>query len=130
MRNAEAASKRDLAANRLHLILIWGVPFALLIGLNFTAEFLQPNEKVGIAAVLFLWMGAACSINAMRCRRLHCLIAGPAFMIGAALLAIVALDLADFGSDGPSVIIWITFGVVAGSFIAERIAGKYWRRPA
>lgn len=130
MRNAEATSKRDLAASRLHLVLIWGVPFALLIGLNFTAEFLQPHNRVGIAAVLFIWMGAACSLNAMRCRRLHCLIAGPAFMIGAALLAMVALEMADFGKDGPTVIIWITFGVVAGSFIAERIAGKYWRRLA
>ncbi|MAH16152.1 MAG: hypothetical protein CMN65_10605 [Sphingomonadaceae bacterium] len=130
MRNAEATSKRDLAASRLHLILIWGVPFALLIGLNFTEEFLQPHERVGIAAVLFLWMGAACSINAVRCRRLHCIIAGPAFLIGAVLLTMVAFGLADFGSDGPNVIIWGTFGVVAGSFIAERIAGKYWRRPA
>ena len=86
MSNAEATNKRDLAANRLHRILIWGVPFAALIGLNFTAELLQPNERVEIAAVLFLWMGAACSLNALRCRRLHCMIAGPAFLIGAALL--------------------------------------------
>ena len=130
MSNAEATNKRDLAANRLHRILIWGVPFAALIGLNFTAELLQPNERVEIAAVLFLWMGAACSLNALRCRRLHCMIAGPAFLISAALLAMVAFGLADFGKHGPSVIIWVTFGVVAGSFIAERIAGKYWRRPA
>ena len=58
------------------------------------------------------------------------MIAGPAFLIGAALLAMVAFGLADFGKHGPSVIIWVTFGVVAGSFIAERIAGKYWRRSA
>lgn len=57
MSNAEATNKRDLAANRLHRILIWGVPFAALIGLNFTAELLQPNERVEIAAVLFLMDG-------------------------------------------------------------------------
>ena len=130
MSNVRANSARDLAASRLHLVLIWGVPFALLIGLNFTEELLQPHERVGIAAVLFLWMGAACSLNAMRCRRLHCLIAEPAFIIGAALLAMVAFGLADFGKHGPSVIIWVTFGLVAVSFLAERIAGKYWRRPA
>lgn len=127
MSNVGASSGRDLAVSRLHLILIWGVPFALLIGLNFTAEFLQPRERVGIAALLFLWMGAACSLNAIRCRRLHCIIAGPAFIIGAALLAIVALGMADFGGDGPTVIIWVSFGIVAASVVAERIVGKYWR---
>jgi len=97
----------------------------LLFALNFTTDFLSPYAQIGIAALLFAWMGSACTLNAMRCRRLHCIIAGPAFLIGAALLALIANDGVNFGQDGPNFVIWGTFAIVALSFVPERIFGRY-----
>ncbi|MGV2495892.1 hypothetical protein [Pelagerythrobacter aerophilus] len=116
---------KDLSAKRLPLFAIWIVPMVLLFALNFTAGFFAPSVQTAIAAVLLAWMGSACTLNAVRCRRLHCIIAGPAFLIGALLLALIALDGVNFGRDGPNFVIWGTFAIVALSFVPEWIFGRY-----
>ena len=119
------AKTRDLSANTRALFLIWIVPIGLLFGLNFTTDFFGPRTQIGVAAALFAWMGSACTLNALRCHRLHCMIAGPAFLVAAVALALIALDVADFGRDGPNFIIWGTFAIVAFSFLPERMFGRY-----
>lgn len=116
---------RDLSAKRTSLISIWGLPLVLLFSLNFTTAYLSPVMQTGLAAVLLAWMGSACAINALRCRRLHCMIAGPVLLVGAALLALMALGTLSLGRDGPIYVIWGTLGIVASSFVPERILGRY-----
>lgn len=121
---AEPAS-RDLSAKRTSLFSIWGLPLALLFSLNFTSDYFSPVAQTGVAAVLLAWMGLACTINALRCRRLHCLIAGPALLAGAAFLALIAFGALNLGRDGPTYVIWSTLGIVALSFVPERAFGRY-----
>lgn len=119
------AKPRDLSTNTRALFLIWIVPIGLLFALSFTTDFFGPRTQIGIAAALFAWMGSACTLNALRCRRLHCMIAGPSFLVAAVVLALIAFDIADFGRDGPNFIIWGTFAIVAFSFLPERVFGRY-----
>lgn len=119
---------RDLSAKRNSLLLIWGLPLALLFTLNLTTGFLGPHAQVGVASVLFVWMGLACTVNALRCRRLHCIIAGPALLVGAALLALIAFGAIGFGIDGPTYVIWATLGIVALSLSLKRYSANIWHR--
>ncbi len=52
------------------------------------------RAAAAVWALLFVWMGAGCVLNALRCRRLHCYISGPAFLVGALAALLIALDVA------------------------------------
>jgi hypothetical protein len=68
--------------------------------------------------------GALCLINAVRCRRMHCLITAPVFLIGALLTAlntasVIAIPWKELG-----------WGVVVGlgvGMLAEMLVGRYAR---
>jgi multidrug transporter EmrE-like cation transporter len=119
------AKLRDLSAQRFSFVSIWGLPLVLLFSLNFTTDILTPVTQVGVAGVLLAWMGAACTLNAVRCRRLHCIIAGPVLLLGSGLLVLLALRAIDLGLDGPTYVIWGALGIVALSFLPERVFGRY-----
>jgi hypothetical protein len=83
------------------------------------------------AARPFLWSiglaaaGVLCVTNAARCRRLHCHITGPLFLVGSVLTVLNGL--------GVIAISWglLGVGIVAGVLLAyapELIYGKYVRR--
>jgi len=119
------ARPRDLSAQRFSFLSIWGLPLVLLFSLNFTKSIFGPVAQIGVAAVLLAWMGAACTINAFRCRRLHCKIAGPVLLSGSAFLVLLALSAIDLGPDGPTYVIWSILGIVALSFLPEWFFGEY-----
>lgn len=119
------ARPRDLSAQRFSFLSIWGLPLVLLFSLNFTTSNLGPVAQIGAAAVLLAWMGAACTINAVRRRRLHCIIAGPVLLLGSAFLVLLALSAIDLGPDGPTYVIWGALGIVALSFVPEWLFGRY-----
>lgn len=119
------ASTRDLAARRKTLFLIWILPMALLFGLNFAQGVLDPKVIMFLVAALLAWMGSACTLNAFRCRRIHCIISGPVLLIAAAMLVLIALEMLDLGRDGPNYVIWGAFALVGLSFVPEMTHMKY-----
>ncbi|HKV28421.1 MAG TPA: hypothetical protein VJN90_09150, partial [Candidatus Acidoferrales bacterium] len=63
-------------------------------------------------------------VNAARCRRLHCYITGPVFLLGALMTALNAA--------GVTHILWLYIGWgviigVAAGFVVEMLGGKYAR---
>ena len=72
------------------------------------------------------WMGIACLVNAARCRRLHCFLTGPFFLLLAVLSLLHGLDIWYLGNNG-----WETLGIITisgGVFlwcVPERLFGKY-----
>ncbi len=98
----------DLAASARTFMVFWGLP---LIAAGVGGVFQHPTSTLVWTGALF-WAGGACALNATRCRRLHCYITGPLF-----LLAGVAILLAGFGIVSlPSE--WILIAVVAGTILA------------
>jgi hypothetical protein len=75
---------------------VWVVPGVLL----------AIATGIGVPGLAILWvvvmtfMGAACLINARRCRRLHCYITAPYFLLLALVALLFGLGLIDLGPRG------------------------------
>jgi len=95
--------ERDLAARPLPFLVIWGLPIGVLVLVNFLEGVLATTLLVLIVAAAFAWMGIACVINARRCRRLHCYVSGPVFLVGAAAIALFGLRVVDLGPDSATI---------------------------
>lgn len=112
------ADPKDLAGTRASLRKIWGIPIGLLIGGGvWTAA--QPI----LWPIGFLWIGGACAANALRCRRVHCTIMGPSFLVFG------VLALAD--AVGVLAAPWLGYASIATTVVAfaPEFAGfKYFRR--
>lgn len=77
-----------------------------------------------IWAVALAWMGTGCGLNALRCRRRHCFLAGPVLWLGAIAAGLVALGVLSGGNVLGEVVNG-TLSVAALSFLAECFLGLY-----
>ncbi|HEY5047969.1 MAG TPA: hypothetical protein VII49_08135 [Rhizomicrobium sp.] len=86
-----AAPRKDWARQPSTALFWWGLPLA--IGLS--AHFLRFSFRAGagVCAVALAWMAAGCLLNARRCRRVHCYIAGPVLLSGAIFAALAAAGI-------------------------------------
>jgi hypothetical protein len=113
---------RDDWAQGRTLLLIWGLPGALLP----FSTLLGGSYRLFLWPTLLAWMAGACLINARRCRRLHCYLTAPYFL----LLAIVSLlhgtGVLALGAQGWRMLSIALF--VGGPFliyVPERVFGRY-----
>lgn len=113
----------DFLGNPLAAVLWWGLPLAA----GWTADVLRPPAPVEAAvwAAALAWMGTGCALNARRCHRLHCYIAAPILLLGAAGVLLVALGIAPLGAGTASYLINGTLLLALLSFLIEPIWGKY-----
>lgn len=100
----------------------WGIPLGAGVAANQIAS--SPRAIALVWMVSFVWMALGCILNARRCHRLHCYISGPAFLLGAASLALFAAGIALLGPHSLNNIVGITLTSVLLSFVPEMI----WRR--
>lgn len=114
---------RELSESPRTFVLAWGLPILLLLSANFLP---YPGSVIGITAA-FVWMGTSCLINARRCRRRHCFISGPVFLLGAAASALTGFGVIGPGPQGLAYAVWGTVALVILSFVPEFIWGKYLR---
>ncbi len=104
------------------LLLIWCLPLAGLLISN------QVGGLIQIIAwpTLLTWMGIACVLNARGCRRLHCYLTGPFFLLLALISLLYGLGTVPLGSRG-----WSTLSLVllvGGLFlfyVPEWLFGRY-----
>ena len=73
----------------------------------------------------FLWAGAACVVNAVRCRRVHCFFTGPLYLGLGVISALIGLDVLAWR--------WRTVGFLfvvgtLGAFAPELVGKRYARR--
>ena len=99
----------------------WCLPLVVGLAANFFT--LSPRATAIIWMVSFVWMGTGCILIARRCHRLHCYISGPAFLLGAAALGLVAAGITVLGP--PHNIVGVTLSVALLSFVPEMIWRKY-----
>lgn len=118
----DACARSDLVERKARWLL-WGMPYAVIIAGGFAPAGVRAWLWTGAFAVA----GAACVLNAARCRRTHCYFTGPLFLI---------LALAT-GLEGAGVLAigwaWILAAALAGTAAAyrvERYLGKYASSPA
>jgi hypothetical protein len=99
----------------------WCLPLAVGFAANYFSSSSRGTALVWM--VSFIWMGTGCILNARRCHRLHCYISGPAFLLGAAALALLEAGVPVLGSHSLNNIVGITLAVVLLSFVPEA-----WRK--
>ena len=115
---ASDSRSNDLASTLRGFLVLWGIPIVLL-GIAFTL----PNLQGVLRSVGYLWIGGACLANWIRCRRAHCVIMGPLFLI----LGLLSVS----NAVGVSSIHWRYIGWAAGlsvlvSFLPECFGKKYF----
>ncbi len=118
-------AQRDLVARPLSFLWAWGLPTAILIGASMSEDEVPPIAHVAAISGAFLWMGIACLINARRCRRLHCFISGPVFLLGALAVVLIGTGVIAAGPATAEHIVWVTLGLVMLSFVPEAVRGRY-----
>ncbi len=115
------SNTRDWARGK-SLLLIWCLPLAGLAISGLVGGLLQ----VIAWPMLLSWMGAACLLNARGCRRLHCFLTGPFFLLLALVSLLYGLGVLTLGSHGWSK---LSLVLVAGGlflfYVPERLFGKY-----
>jgi hypothetical protein len=101
----------------------WCLPLGIGFAANYFAS--SPRAAALVWMIAFVWMGTGCLLNARRCHRLHCYISGPAFIIGAAALALFAVGVAQLGRHSLNNIVGVTLAVALLSFVPEMFWRKY-----
>lgn len=123
-----ACEREDISRGRYSL-LFWGAPIALdiLVSLVLNLGWVSLSQAGVLWTTATFWIGASCLINARRCSRTHCLIAGGLLLpLGAAGLANV-LGLISFSWNMVG-IYWDTFwAIVVIAFAAEFLWKPYYR---
>jgi len=121
-----AQSSRDLLARPFSAFLWWGLP--LLAGVSTNVLPISGAAATCVWAAAFAWMGVGCALNALRCRRLHCYIAAPVLLLGAAAAAAVGLGLAPLGPSTRGYVINATVALALLTFLVEPVWGRYRAR--
>ncbi len=116
---------RDLSNRPLPFILVWGLPIAILVSLNFLQAYLPFQITVLIMAGIYVWMGLACVINAGRCGRLHCYVSGPIFLMGSAGVLVSGFGIIGATGAFLNEIVWGTALLAISTYGLEWIWGPY-----
>lgn len=122
----ESCARPDLVRNFKTMLLLWGLPVAIILASGYYAE---GGWITTIAWTLSLSvMGAACLVNARGCRRTHCYFTGPFFLLLAVVSLLHGFQVLPLGPQG-----WRLIGtaLAAGGIllyvVPEWIWGHYRR---
>ena len=116
----------DLLSRPMTAFLWWCVPLA--IGFAGQLAGLSQRMVAALWAVSFIWMGTGCILNAIRCGRLHCYMAGPIFVLAALAEVFAAFGSRFFGAHAQTNIAGAALLLALISFAPELIRGHYLRR--
>lgn len=113
----------DATSRQRDLILqpaAWG--FWYVPTLAWAVAWAWPAGRAWVWAAAFAVMGAGCTLNALRCRRLHCHLTAPLFWLAAAWCALAALGVVALRPWATSLIVAALF---AAAWLAETPFGRY-----
>jgi hypothetical protein len=108
----------DLVQNRGFLAM-WGLTIVLIMG-----QILWPESNLYLAPGLLGSWGVFCSVNAVRCGRMHCRITGPLCLLGAVTVMLMSRGVVPLSGDGFNAIFLVG---IAAAFGVEAVFGKYGR---
>lgn len=106
------------------MLLIYGVPF---LALQLAGNLGSFAVATCVPALAFLVASAICLINIVRCRRVHCYLIGPLFLILGMGLGLYSFRVFTLGPDTWSIL--INSGLIGGACLAvhmEMLWGRYF----
>lgn len=128
-REAKTNKSRDiLASPPLAFALFWIPAIAIVVTGN--SNFRDGWRTVVWTAALST-MGTGCIANAYRCRRVHCYITGPFFILMAVVTLLYGLGVTPLGRNGWNLIgLTILLGAIFFCCLPELFIGKYVKNHA
>ncbi len=113
---AEKKEARDLT-HGISAWLLWCLPITLLV-----VSGAWHRGMAWVWMVAFAVMSAGCLANAVRCRRTHCYVTGPLFLLAAIWSLLAALGLVPLHANFLSLAV---IGIVLLAYVAEIPLGRY-----
>jgi len=116
----------DLLLNKRSVAMGWLIPLGLIV---LSRMLLSQIQVVGLVwTIAFAWMGWACFMNILTCRRTHCFYTAPLFF----LLSVIALGITrgwpivnQLSLDLLALVTVITTALLW--LLSEKYAGRYQR---
>ena len=125
MTDVHTAREQDLSQRPVSFMIGWGFPILIFLSMNFARGVLPYEAIILVLSGTLAWMGIGCLINALRCRRRHCYLAGPVFLSGAIGVLLIGFKIINLGQDGLMYVTLGTFGLVGLTFVPEWVWGRY-----
>ena len=116
---AQECRERDLACGGSGLLLWCGPTLALIVSAPLG------DQRWWIWSPALAIMGGACIVNAARCRRLHCYLTGPVFLVGSLFSMLRGLHQTSVSWNwigGFVLFAWLT------GYVVELFVGPYAER--
>jgi len=115
---------RDLLSKPTVAFLVFWLPIIAIVATGSSHVSAAVRTIVWPAALIT--MGAACTVNATRCGRLHCYLTGPFFFVMAAVTLLYGYGLFRLGGNGWNLIgLTLLGGTVAFCCVPELLFGRY-----
>jgi hypothetical protein len=115
---------RDILSSPLDALALFWLP-TIAIVVAWSSGFSSSWRTIVWTVALGI-MGAACIANALRCRRVHCYVTGPFFLVMALVTLLYGLGVLSLGRNGWNLIGMTTLiGAIALCCLPEMFFGKY-----
>lgn len=114
---------RDLLSHPLSFVVLFCLPILAIV---LSSRYAGAGWKTVVWTASLGVMGAACVVNAARCRRMHCYVTGPFFLLMAVISLLYGLGVLPLGRRGWNVIgLAVLSGGIVLSCLPEMLFGKY-----
>ena len=118
------SKSRDILSSPWRAFVVFWLP-AIAIVVAGSSRF-STSWRTIVWTVALGIMGAACVANALRCRRVHCYITGPFFLVMALVTLLYGLGVAPLGRNGWNLIgLTILIGAIVLCCLPEIFLGRY-----
>ena len=122
--NAKTCESRDILSSRWRVFLLYWLPAIAIVVAG--APVISNGWRTVVWAVGLGIMGAACIVNVLHCRRVHCYFTGPFFLLMALVALFYGVGYLHLGGIGWNLLGLIALiGTVALWFLPEIFLGKY-----
>ena len=125
--NATTCKSRDILSSRWRVFMLYWLPAIAVVVAGVPA--ISSGRRTVVWTVALATMGVACTVNALRCGRVHCYLTGPFFLLMALIALSCGLGMLHLGGNGWNLLGLITLiGTVALWYLPEMFLGKYRQR--
>jgi len=125
--NATTCKSRDILSSRWRVFLLYWLPAIAIVVAGVPA--VSNGWRTVVWTVALATMGVACTVNALRCGRVHCYLTGPFFLLTTLIALSYGLGMLHLGGNGWNLLGLTTLiGAIALWCLPEMLLGKYRQR--
>lgn len=118
------AKKSDILSKPFLSFVLFCLPGIAIVASGY--GHISRGWRTGVWTVALSIMGLACIANAARCRRMHCFVTGPFFLLMALGAFLYGVGVIHLGANGWNLIgVTILIGAIILSCLPELFFGKY-----